>query len=599
MTEEEGCGEKQMSKAPGGSSASGVPTDGAPGKPLPAKEVSATPRPAPGSEDARPRRRHAWLLALLSAPLFALSFPDAAIAPLIYVALVPLLFALPGLSGKRRFGLGVLVGGLAWGIGYYCVARLLTLMSDVPPVLAWPLFALVAAYHGLQWGLWAWLAGWLRDLSPRWDWLTTATAWTALELLFPLLFPLYPGSATAPLGPMASALDLVGVHGMGWLLVAGAVLLTRTLRRLTSQRSPLRRARGQPGDERGQPDRGSAWKPALAVLGGVLLLLGYGLWREPAVRALQEAGQPLRFALVQPNFSAAERKSADGETMSTIGRRVLAQLASLPVGELDLVLLGEGSFPFPFIERPAPALGEVELPTDRFAAAFRAQARRSGAHLVFGTPRFDSTAPDAPARNSLVHLLPTGATARIYDKVRLVPFGERMPLGFLRSLFPRFDDLTPGTDHTPFEVAGHRLAPTICYELMFAGDGRAALAGVPGAPDASAPRPGAFLNATNDVWFGVETNAAALHLAMQRARAIENRVALLRAANTGISALVLPDGSLPLQGPLGTAEILRGTVKLAHLGSVYGTLGEWWFSVPALATLLVAALALRRRRKSS
>ena len=285
--------------------------------------------------------------------------------------------------------------------------------------------------------------------------------------------------------------------------------------------------------------------------------------------------------MVQPFYTPAERRSAEGAVMSGLGERVLAQLRTLKPGEQVLVFLGESAFPYPYVSQPEP--GSDALPTVAFARRFAAEAKRLGAHLVFGTPRYEK--PDAPAQNSLIHLGPSGETAAVYDKIRLVPFGERMPFNLLRSLFPRFEDLLAGTSRAPLRVGEARLAPSICYEAIFPDDMRAAGDGAH-----------ALLNATNDGWFGDHTNASALHLVWQRARAIELRKPLLRAALTGISAHVSPDGQVVRATQTGRADILRGVMVLPSISSPFAVLGSNWLFVPALLSALAIAWTFRRAK---
>jgi apolipoprotein N-acyltransferase len=531
-----------------------------------------------GASPAPTRTRRIRWLGLLSAPLLVLTFPAPSLAPLVFVALVPLLLATRGLPFKKRVLLGAAVGFVAQFGLFYTVAELLQTMSDVPALAAWPLFALVCVYHSLLWATFAAFAEPLRALAPRAAGLTVPSLLVLLEFAFPQLFPWYVGSAVAPLGPVGAALDLVGVHGMSFLVCAGNVAIAEIVD-----------ARFSRGESERRFERG--W--ALGLAAGVLLVLGYGFVRDASVReAIASTAARVRYAIVQPNYTAAERRSVEASVMAAMGERLLSQLRSLPAGELDVVVIGEGSFPFPYVSSPPKNTGEAALPTRVLAREVAAEARRLRAHLLFGTPRFET--PESPPRNSLVHVDATGAVVRAYDKIRLVPFGERMPFEVLRKLFPRFEDLAPGESRAPIDVGHALLAPSICYELMFPWEGRAAVV-------AAAEKHGAavaLVNATNDVWFGIEGNAAALHFALQRARTIENRVPLLRAANTGISAVVGADGRILAQSPVGTAEVLRGVVAVPALSSVYRSFGELWALLPFAASAVVLLRAAWRRRRT-
>ncbi len=143
-----------------------------------------------------------------------------------------------------------------------------------------------------------------------------------------------------------------------------------------------------------------------------------------------------------------------------------------------------------------------------------------------------------------------------------------------------------GAGPATWEVAGVRLAVTICYEAIFAGFVREVIA------DGDAQ---VLLNLTNDVWFG-HTVAAPQHLMVQAPRAIETRRWLVRSTNSGISAFVSPTGELTGMTAMSQPATTRATVTAAAPGArtLYQLLGDW----PALALGLVAAAVGHRRRRA-
>ena len=173
-----------------------------------------------------------------------------------------------------------------------------------------------------------------------------------------------------------------------------------------------------------------------------------------------------------------------------------------------------------------------------------------------------------------------------YDKIHLVPFGEYMPLSWLLPLGPgiaaREADYSPGDTMTVMTVpGGPRFSVLICYEAIFPELSRLALAN------------GAHMlvNITNDGWFG-RTAAPYQHLAMARLRSVENRVWLLRCANTGISAAFDPAGRTVGSIPLEREGVLTVTVPSSPLvGSVYSKWGDVlaWLCVGACLFMGTAA----------
>ena len=176
--------------------------------------------------------------------------------------------------------------------------------------------------------------------------------------------------------------------------------------------------------------------------------------------------------------------------------------------------------------------------TPEIAEKLRAHASRLGIHLLFGNDDHESV----PPRRTFVGakmLDPDGELTLRYHKIRLVPFGEYVPLKPLLTLGGRVAakvvqqvaDFSPGTTPMTGPFEGHTLSTTICYEAIFADLSRQfSLAGSE-----------LLVNITNDGWYG-RTSAPYQHFAMARMRAIENGRYLVRAANTGVTAVVDPAG---------------------------------------------------------
>ena len=138
--------------------------------------------------------------------------------------------------------------------------------------------------------------------------------------------------------------------------------------------------------------------------------------------------------------------------------------------------------------------------------------------------------------------------------MQLVPFGEYVPLKrllfFVEAIAAEIGDFTPGREATIFPLEGAPFGTVICYEVIFPDLFRRFVAG--GASF--------MMNITNDAWFG-DSGGPLQHLAMVPLRAVENGVAIVRAANTGVSALVLPSGRIG-DPPLGSGAALRVDVPL-------------------------------------
>ncbi|MEQ9814462.1 MAG: apolipoprotein N-acyltransferase, partial [Azospirillaceae bacterium] len=189
--------------------------------------------------------------------------------------------------------------------------------------------------------------------------------------------------------------------------------------------------------------------------------------------------------------------------------------------------------------------------------------------------------------NSLHVVLPGGSIASTYDKRHLVPFGEYLPLRGLLSRIGLDNLAQGGTDFSMGTVPGVIRQPglppfraLICYEGIFP------------AEIAEGPvRPAWLLNITNDAWFG-DSSGPYQHFGMTRLRAIEQGVPLVRAANTGISAVVDPYGRVMARLGLGERGVLDARLPAAlENPPPYAGFGDWLSLLPAMLVLLLFAAA--------
>jgi apolipoprotein N-acyltransferase len=210
--------------------------------------------------------------------------------------------------------------------------------------------------------------------------------------------------------------------------------------------------------------------------------------------------------------------------------------------------------------------------------------------LITGAVR----APQAPpgstisrAYNSIYVIDHAGSVVSVYDKVHLVPFGEYLPfqdilerLG-LQEITKLPGGFIAGDRRQPLVVPRAPDAlPLVCYEIVF-----------PEEAASSGERPGWIVNLTNDGWFGTSTGPYQ-HLAQARMRAIEQGLPVVRAANTGISAVIDPFGRINDRLPLGTEGVLDARLPQAVAPPPYARLGD----VTAAAIVLLAVAAVLRSR---
>ena len=193
--------------------------------------------------------------------------------------------------------------------------------------------------------------------------------------------------------------------------------------------------------------------------------------------------------------------------------------------------------------------------------------------------------------NSAYLLSPQGEQEAKYDKVHLVPYGEYVPLRrlfpFISKLVQGVGDFGTGKGYVPLAMDGRQIGILICYEGIFAEAGR------------TYRRNGAELlvNITNDAWFG-RTSAPYQHLSMTVFRAVENRLYLIRAANTGISAIIDPLGRIVSRTGLFEKATLRGEMRFMDGGTFYSAWGDIFVFACGILLVVFIIMAMKGRKRT-
>ena len=347
------------------------------------------------------------------------------------------------------------------------------------------------------------------------------------------------GMALAGNLQLAQAASLVGNAGLTLL----AVLICA---------APATLAGAGPGSG---ANRIRLWGPTALALIVAVGLFGFG-WDRLRVQA--DATVPgVHLRILQPNvqqdanFSYANKDKIVADYLALSAQKTTSDGPGLQ-GVTHLIW-PESAFPF-ILARDPDALEAIS------------KALPPNVTLVTGAARMEiaaegSATPASPLYYNSVQVVgPGGALLGAYDKVHLVPFGEYLPFDqTLRSLgLTHFVHIpggfTPGARRRILDVPGlPPVAPIICYEAIFSGSV------VPESLPGEAEKPGLLLNVTNDGWFG-PTSGPYQHLAQARLRAIEQGLPLIRAANTGISAIIDPYGRMIGSLPLDTMGVLDGNL---------------------------------------
>lgn len=501
-----------------------------------------------------------WIAAVSGGILGFLGYAGFDLFFLEWICLVPILWAIRDQSPGRAFLIGWVAGIIGHAGGFYWVVLMFRQFAGMP----WPLAALglllLAAANGIVFAVWAWATRLIcRDTGWSVVWVSPVI-WTAAEKFWPEMFPNYLGASQYKLSLLTQIADVTGILGLTFFVVYANSFLYGVLeRRIGKKPFPLR--------------------SVLIFTGIVALLLGYGAIRISNLERQSAAAQSLKVGIVQTNLGAGA-KHDDPEYFLKAHRAMSQQLINN--SPLDLIVWPESVFGTDLASRqgefPPAMFGDLKTP------------------LLFGAVLRIRRAGESPIYNSAVLVNEAGRIIGTYDKTVLVPFGEYIPFG---DIYPRLYAWSPnssrfwsGENNEPLIFGNKPLSVSVCYEDIFPGHIRRLMQG-----GREKRIPMALFNMTNDSWYG-NTVQPMEHLALASFRAIEHRRALVRATNTGISAIVDPMGRFDLRTGQWTRETLVGSVPLLNGRTIYAVLGDWLGWVCGLLSLVSIgrALSLSKRR---
>lgn len=479
-------------------------------------------------------------LALCGGFLFTLAF-----APFDYAFLAPLALTLLFAAWQHANPLRALLRGYLFGLGSFGLGVSWVFVSihefgHASVFSAGALTTLFVAFWALFPAVTGWLAVWSHSNKQL---LGLPLLWTLVEYGRGVLllngFPWLLGAYSQLDSPLAGYLPVIGAYGSGFLLALTASLLVAIL----------------------QHPHQRHWR--LLLLAG-LWLTGSALktvaWTHPS-------GEPFKVALIQGNI-AQDQKWLPENRLNTL---LLYKRLTQENWDAKVIVWPETAIP--------AYLSEVE---DFFLAPLQADAIAHGSDLIVSLP-VEGKAEDE-LYNSVITL---GQNPGLFSKNHLLPFGEYMPWqplsGYILSkLDIRLGDFTPGGDHQPLlKAGGYPFITSICYEDAF-GD-----ANIVGLPEAAY-----LVNVTNDGWFG-DSLEPHQHLQIARMRAIETGRFLLRATNTGLTAVVAPDGKITASIPGFTTTVLKTSITPMGGMTPYAHLGDQ----PIIIALLMAFLGLWAYRR--
>ena len=492
--------------------------------------------------------------AAVSGVLLALSFPKYGHPAIAFIALVPLLVSLFRASPRQGFVRGLLAGFIHYAGTVYWTGATVSTFGGLPVVVAVLVAGLLALYMAAYIAVFGAITAILiRRFRFAGMWLAPAV-WVTMEYLRGILiggFPWIPlGNTMVTFLPIAQLASIVGVQGLSvfvGLLNAGFAIgaITSGHRRLVA---------------------------AGTSLGLILVVSIWGGMRLSSNALIQ--GEPIKVGLIQGNIAQTDKWNPARAGM--ILDRYL-QLSQQAVQQgAQFLIWPESSTPFYFEE-------------DRAGGLVRGLVRTLGVPLLLGS---DEIEPGDPPRhyNAAFMLDTAGATAAVYRKMHLVPFGEYVPfqrlLFFVGPLVEAVSAFSPGTRVTMLPVNGHMVSTAICYEVTYPALQREAV------------QQGSEMltTITNDAWYG-NSSAAYQHFEMAAMRAIEEGRYLVRSANTGISGIIDPYGRILIRTNVFEPVAVVGEARFVQAKTVYARIGDLAAHLSAAVVVVALAFALLEGRR--
>jgi apolipoprotein N-acyltransferase len=502
-------------------------------------------------------------LAIASGLFLAASFPTFNLHFAVWFALIPLLFALRGQTVKTGFWLGGITGIIYFAGTLYWVTNSIYFYGGIPLIPASLITLLLCSFLSIYPALFGAASVHLRKGRPVMFFISAPILWTALELARTYIFSGFPwallGYTQYSVLPVIQIADITGVYGVSFLIVMVNVSTAEFM-----------------GDRKN-------WTAIATTIFALALALGYGFFNLHSA----EQSDGINISVVQGNIEQDKKWDPvyQSDVIAVYKRLTLEALKQRP----DLVIWPETATPFYFNGRSGNG-----MPLTEDLVTF---VKQNKTPLLFGSPTYEIL-PNRHiiSRNSAFLLSGDGQIVAEYSKIHLVPFGEYVPLKkilfFIDKITQSVGDTETGHTYTvmtvPYGDSGRRkearLCTVICYEIIF-----------PDLVRRFVDRGASLVTTiTNDAWFG-KTAAPYQHFSMAVFRAVENRVPVARAANTGISGFIDAQGRVLETSGIFTEAYLTHKLVPGSKKSFYTRYGDLFSYGCVFLTLIMLAVVPRKQ----
>lgn len=513
------------------------------------------------------------ILSALSQPLVISVFSEKKLLNPFYASFiawfsyVPIFYTLKNLDSKYAFRIG-LVGGITYfSIVLYWLDIAMTVFGNMPQYLAIPVLSLLIIYCGLYWGFWGYLSTYISN-SMKIDFaIISPFIFVALEYIRNYLLSGFPWGNIAY--SQFKNLTFIQISSIGGIYLVQYVLLLINaviegwFRYFVSrnERKPI--------------------KYSLVLIGILLFVYSFGLMRASSVNKEIMDSVKLKISMLQGNIDQGIKKKSH-EFRGSILSNYLDLIQKAKEDKPELVIWPEAAYPLGLPDEmnsfvyPDKMLLEERMPF--------AQIIGVSTYFYKDNKRF--------LHNGAFLLDEALNIKEKYYKSHLVPFGEYVPLGIpVEKFVSGIGTFIPGEEIKPASISINgkvvKNGILICYEGIFPEISR----------EHSKKGANLLVNLTNDAWYGV-SSAPYQHLSMYVFRAIENGKFLVRAANTGITAIINPYGKILSETNIFERTTLSGEITLLESGTIYTKVGDLFAIIVTLLSItlfIIAKIILKKR----
>ena len=514
-----------------------------------------------------PGKYKGYLIPVFSGLLLSLAYPTFNLGFLAFFCIVPFLLSLYGRDGKGGFFYGLSFGLPYFFVTQYWIYHSINQYGGVPFVVSITVVMGLCLYESLYTGLFGLIVSTMTSKRPV---LLTAFApflWVGLEFLRGRLFTGFPwsllGYTQEGFSTLVQVADITGIYGVSFLVILVNTALTDLVITHFMKKT----------------DRRTALLSFTMVMLLFALSVAYGTQRIKEIKRITSSSRHIRVAIVQGNIDQSVKW--DRRYQKEVIQRYFSLTKSSLREKPQLIVWPETALPFypdldkKLSKRLKSFIKEIDTPL--LTGAILVRDRRVVKNRLYYS-----------LTNSALLYDEDGNLLYVYDKIHLVPFGEYVPLKdllfFINRLVEGIGDYKAGTSYKGAQLKWGAFSTIICYEAIFPGLVRKLV-------DASADL---LINITNDAWFG-KTTGPYQHFSISRFRAIENRVTLVRAANTGISGFIDAKGDVIKKLGLFRTGYIVANIPVVEIESFYKKYGDF-FSYLCLLYIALALIKIRHKR---